>query len=560
MKSSKWMIGLMAMMLMLAFSSSSFAQVQLQIFNTASPGEIVTNKTANTSDPTSTGSGILVSGQLIAVSPLTTTGLILTFPGPITSAGVNDRTWGGVHGGTGPLAGTYGHQVPSVDPIRIEGATGLFANVTAITTINFANGTIRITLPCWNAADPACGNGNNNQSGSFRLVGVRIDANGKTAPLNVTASLSSSANNYIAPGNSSLPIINSLGPGIASMTQSAVTGSNDGAFLVFSNQASGNFADSLATMVIQEGFAAAWRTPTQASTSTTPLPNGTNIRLTFNGLPSGFSITITTRSSSSARPGVNMPAAVTLTRSSTNPSPSTVISFSSTNLTGVENLQLDLVLGGSTSSTLSPGNITVTATMDPIGDVFATGTSATNRNDYPTEANGYLIFAQADVGPLTIGAIAPANTVMLIPYAVKSGFYDTGIAIANTSKDPFGSAGGGATPAAGNITFTLYPRTDTGAGTERTVVTSATIRPGVGLATDGTLAAGGTWTGLVTDLLTAAGQTGDFFGYIFIQCNFVVGHGASYIFDGRGFTSASPVLILPPPASFPRAGVEALNN
>lgn len=553
MKSSKWIFGLMAMVLILAFSSASFAQVQIQLFNTASAGEIKTSRNINTSDPTATGSGILVSGQLIAQSPLTTTNLVLTFPGPITSNGLTRNDLG-----QGPGAST-----PAVDPIRIEGSTGLFANITAITTINFAAGTVTITLPCastFASLGTQCGAANNNQSGSFRLVGVRVDANGKTAPLTVSTALSSSANNYIPPSSPTLNLVAALTDGIGAMAVGAVTGTSSGSFLVFSNQqTAATFADPNATIILTEGFASAWRTTTQATTSTTALANGTNIRLTINGLPSGFTVTITSVGSSSSRPGVNLPAAVTLTASSTTPSPSTTISFTSTSLTAVETLQLQLVLGGSTTSTLTASNITVTATMAPIGDTFLT-TTATTSNNPPIETNGYPVFAQSDVGPLTIGSIAPANTTLLISYAVKVGAYDTGIAIANTSKDPFGANSGGATPSNGTITFTLYPRTDNGVGTEKTVTTSATVRPGLGLDANGMLLAGGTWTGSVTDLLTASATTGDFFGYIFVQTNFVLAHGAAYIFDGRGFTSATPVLVLPPPASTARAGIEALNN
>jgi hypothetical protein len=557
MKSSKWIFGLAAIMFVLATAPSSFAQVQLIINNTPSPGEIQTNRNAQTSDPVSTGSGILISGQLLAISPLTTTTLTLSFGAPITSNGFTNNSVGNGAGAA----------IPPTDPIRIEGNSGVFASVTAITSINFSSGTITITLPCANATVAACGSANNTQSGSFRVVGVRLDVNGKTAPMTVAASLSSSANNYIAPATSSVPTISSLGAGIGSLTQSSLsfTGSvNSGSFLMFTNQTGGAFADAGATIVLAEGFASAWRTSVQVSTNGTTLTNGTDIRLTFTGLPAGVTVTATPAggSTSGNRPTVDTAnSTLAATASSTTPSPTMTIRFLSTNLTTVESLQLALALSGAPTGTLTPGSISVTATHVPIGEALD---STTFSPASPTMTGGYPRFAQADVGPVTIGTIVSATTTLLIPYAVKVGAYDTGIAIANTSADPFGSAGGGATPVSGTIIFTLFPRTDTGAGTSFSLTTSATARPGVGLATDGTLAAGGTWTGLVTDLLTAAGKTGDFFGYIFIQTNFVLAHGASYIFDGRGFTSASPVLVLPPPVSSSRnalgGGVESLNN
>jgi hypothetical protein len=547
MKSSKWMIGLMTLMLVMAFSSTSFAQVQLIINNAPSPSEIQTNRTAQTSDPASTGSGILVSGSLLATSPLTSTVLTLSFGAPITSAAL---VQGNGVAGPGPI--------PTGDPIRIEGQSGVFASVSAVTSVNFPSGTITITLPCANTTSADCGGANNALSGSFRLVGVRIDVNGKTAPLTVTASLSSSANNYIPPSTSTVNTINALGPGVGSVAQGAISGqTNAGTFLVFTNQTGATPAKGSATLVIAEGFASAWRTATQSSTNGTVLPNGTDIRLTFSGVPRGMTVAATPLggSSSNNRPFVNTGAStLSATATSGSPNPTLVIKFGDTNLTSVENLQLDLTLSGAPSTTLTAGAITVVATMVPIGDAL------TATNVPQPQSTGFPRFAQADVGPATVGNIAAATTTLLIPYAVKVGAYDTGIAIANTTADPFGSSGGGATAASGVITFNMFPRTDTGAGTAFTVTTSATVRPGIGLATDGVLASGGTWTGLVTDLMTAAGRTGDFFGYIFIQTNFTFAHGAAYIFDGRGFTSASPVLVLPTPASTPRTPTEALNN
>jgi hypothetical protein len=545
MKSSKWMIGLLTLVLVMAFSSTSFAQVQLIINNAPSPSEIATNRTAQTSDPASTGSGILVSGSLLATSPLTSTVLTLSFGAPITSAALLQG-----NGVAGP------GQIPTGDPIRIEGQSGVFASVSAVTSVNFPSGTITITLPCANTTSADCGGANNALSGSFRLVGVRIDVNGKTAPLTVTSSLSSSANNYIPPSQPTVNTINALGPGIASIEQNAISGqTNAGAFLVFTNQTGSTPAKGTATLVLAEGFASAWRTATQSSTNGTVLPNGTDIRLTFSGVPRGMTVAGTPLGPSSSRPTVNTGTSVLSDTATTGePNPVLIIRFGETNLTGAENLQLNLTLSGAPATTLTAGAITVVATMVPIGDALMP-----NLQPQPQSA-GFPRFAQADVGPATVGNIAAATTTLLIPYAVKVGAYDTGIAIANTTADPFGSSGGGATAASGVISFNMFPRTDTGAGTAFTVTTSATVRPGIGLATDGVLASGGTWTGLVTDLMTAAGRTGDFFGYIFIQTNFTFAHGAAYIFDGRGFTSASPVLVLPTPASSPRTPTEALNN
>jgi len=559
MKSSKWILGVMAAVLIMASASSSFAQVQLQIFNTPSPGEIQTNHHANTSDPTSTGSGILVSGSLVANSPLSTTVLTLTFPAPITSNGVN---WTG-----------QGANVPPTDPIRIEGGTGVFVNVTAITTVNYSAGTVQITLPCWQGAPSGnaavCGNVNNSDSGSFRLVGVRSDVAGKTAPLNVTASINSSANNYIPPSTSSLPVITALGTW-GNVSQASLSGQpNNNTFLLFTNQVGPAFADATATVLITEAFASAWRTATQSSTSVSPLPNGVQIKLTINGLPSGVTATIvpTTGTTSPRLPAIALSTATVTAPTSSNPTANQlVISFTGTStsagpnlqpsLTAIDNilLQLTLSLTG-TLGTLAPGAITLVADNDPVGD-------AQDANGFPTIVGGYPRFA-TDAKTITIGSIRAANTTLLIPYAVRIATlnFETGIAIANTSQDPFGVNAGGATPAAGTVTVSLFPSTATGAGAASTYTSSASTRVGSGMATDGTIPAGATWAVNLTDILSRATPaiTGDFSGYIFVEANFLNAHGVAYVYDGRGFTSNTPALVLPAPLA---RGVnfEALNN
>jgi hypothetical protein len=585
MKSSKWILGLMVAVLVVALAPSSFAQVNIQIFNTPSPQEIATARNAQTADPSSTGNGILVSGALIANSPLTATALTFTFPATITSStsaitctNPDGSSISGCNAGNSP-------NVPTNDPIAISGATGLFAGV-AIASINYNNGTIQLNLP---------GTLNNTGSGTFRLVGVRLDVNGKTAPLNASAALGSSSNNYILQ-TTTVPVISALGPGIGSVTVGANgTNANGGTALLFTNQTTNTPADATASVVIAEGFASAWRTTTQVGTQGIPvaLMNGTLVQLTVNGLPAGVSanLTLAGKGGSSSNGiggatslgGNGVAFATTGSTSATVQAPSgsspnrniAYVQFNSDSLSTVESFQVDITLSGTPSSTLVPGTITLDVTMGPVGPALtpSTATFANQPSQSVTEitppsgtatglSTGYVRFA-ASATTITIGSIVSANTTLLIPYAVRVGTYDTGIAIANTTLDPFG-ASGGATPSAGTMTFTMFPRNATGADPSFALTTSSTVRPGVGLSTSGTLVAGGTWTGLMSDIMTAAGKTGDYFGYIFIQTNFLNAHGAAYIFNGAGFTSSTPVLVLVPPASQSRngpfpTGVESLS-
>ena len=61
--------------------------------------------------------------------------------------------------------------------------------------------------------------------------------------------------------------------------------------------------------------------------------------------------------------------------------------------------------------------------------------------------------------------------------------------------------------------------------------------------------------------MTAAGQTGNFIGYIFIRANFLDAHGTATISDFKTYSLTANVLVLPPPATTPRDSVtvEALD-
>jgi len=490
---------------------------------------------------------------LIANSPLTATALTFTFPSIITSA--TAATTGFNPDGTSIANGTGGFNLPGSDPISISGATGLFANV-SIATVNWTAGTIQLTLP---------GSSNNTGSGTFRLVGVRIDVNGKTAPMNASAALGSSSNNYILQ-TTTIPIITALGPGIGAVTVgSNGTNVNQGTALMFTNQTGGTPADPTAAIVIAEGFASAWRTNTQINSQGLNLAslNGSLIRLTVNGLPAGVTASLSLPGTGGVANALAGNAATGVSfngggLSTTVTSTQTIayVQFNAANLSAVESFEVDFTLSGTPSAALTAGTISVAVTMGPVGAAFSsqqqpTASVSSSVGGNPTLGTSYVRFADAST-TVTIGSIVSANTTMLIPYAVRVGAYDTGIAIANTTLDPFGASGGGATPSAGTLTLTMFPRNATGADPSFALTTSSTVRPGVGLSTSGTLVAGGVWTGLMSDVMTAAGKTGDYFGYIFIQANFLNAHGAAYIFNGAGFTSATPVLVLAPPASNPR--------
>ena len=233
------------------------------------------------------------------------------------------------------------------------------------------------------------------------------------------------------------------------------------------------------------------------------------------------------------------------------------ISWTGGDLTDTGEIQIDIAVTVDTGTTsLSAGSITVNANMAPQGAALSAVVGSENT---PTETGGYPRYSSAATAEVTVVTIAGAATNLLIPFVTYDGLaggFDTGISIANTTSDPFT---GGATAGTGTISFWLYPRTATGAGTVISLTTGTGTTPGVGLATDGTLASGGTWSGLLSELLTAANQTGAFTGYVFIKTSFILGHGTSFVTNFSTFTSASPMLVLDNVQTAARTGFESLS-
>jgi hypothetical protein len=102
------------------------------------------------------------------------------------------------------------------------------------------------------------------------------------------------------------------------------------------------------------------------------------------------------------------------------------------------------------------------------------------------------------------------TTSLLFPFVTNQLGFDTGLAIANTSTDPFGSSG--ATAQAGTCTLNFY-----GAGA-----------PSPNNVTTPNVPSGTVFAGVLSGL--AAG----FQGYIIAQCSFQFAHGFAFITDGVG--------------------------
>jgi hypothetical protein len=428
---------------------------------------------------------------------------------------------------------------PAGKPIAIVNQTGSFlaGGSPVISAVTNATGQIVITIPAQGV--PA--------NGSFTLTGVLASlANSGKTTLVANVSVSPGNNVLIVAGQNNATVITSILPGILApiITPNTTVGT------LLSNIPTNPAAVGFSVR-IRENYIDMYRSAAQYNSGFAT--NGVQLLLTFAGIPTGVTVsgcTATTTSGAvtatfSSGSGTNITATnntVTL-EWTTGPSLTAIddVTFACTTVSA----------GSSATIPLAPGAITLTATLAPTGSALGSGnavlTSATT-GQIPRYASNPL-----PSPPLTVINITAAQTVFMIPFVVAESGFDTGIAMANTTTDPFGTTNG-ARPQNGNITFNIFPRTGSSC-----VVTPSNSTTGVGLTSAGILESGRTYTVLLSELLKVTGSNcpTTMTGYIIGVANFPLGHGSAFVTNFTGFTSSSNVLIMVPPA-LPGAARNAL--
>lgn len=197
------------------------------------------------------------------------------------------------------------------------------------------------------------------------------------------------------------------------------------------------------------------------------------------------------------------------------------------------------VSGGSTTAVWEVLNTSSNASY--VFDVFVTlpaqgttGTAVANLSYAPTITTLTVpAFVDPNAGtPQNAITISQCRTVLLYPYLTSFGGFDTGIAIANTSTDIYGT-----TAQAGSCSFNLYGDVS-GGGTVPTVPAAAwSVNGG---AASATIAAGHTGAFAVSQY--APGFT----GYGIAVCTFQYAHGFAFVADwgNPNYSSAMGYLAL----------------
>jgi hypothetical protein len=186
-------------------------------------------------------------------------------------------------------------------------------------------------------------------------------------------------------------------------------------------------------------------------------------------------------------------------------------------------------------------------TANPGANSPPVGTATVNMSYAPTPPTAFSASAGgaasssltiprfADTSSATnIFSIALCNTVLLYPYVTNIAGFDTGLAIANTTTDPFGTRAQN-----GSCNLNFY----------------GTAAPSLAVNT------GNIATGTVYATLTSTAAAG-FNGYVIAVCNFQLAHGFAFISDlgARNLAMGYLALVLPDGTGSRNNRTEALNN
>jgi len=277
---------------------------------------------------------------------------------------------------------------------------------------------------------------------------------------------------------------------------------------------------------------------------------GTRIKAVFNNIPSGVSIFVATGALGSSSSGLTT---ITLLPSATYLyGGGGLVGLSSTTTKPISLVQLAISNGSAqaawevlTTSTVTPENVDIPVALlyaaNPGNNLPAIGTATVNMGYAPVAADiGGTITSASSSQPIprfidtstakNFFVINLCTTSLLFPYVTEIAGFDTGLAIANTSTDPFGT-----TPQVGTCTLYWYG-TAAPANTVTAAVPSGTV-----------------WAGLTS--LLAPG----FNGYMIATCNFQYAHGFAFVSDlgARNLAMGYLALILNPPLSGNRGLVPA---
>jgi len=500
--------------------------------------------------------------------------LTISLPVPITNTQTFPTTPNGIRvvNGTGAFitanAGNKAATAPAganvgISSISNSGGTiviGLGTPVATSGDIPPQNPTTSVTFAAGTPAVPSYS--------TFDLDGILVSTNGKTGEID--ASMTSTGGVNV--GTGTVAVITTVAAGLVDPT--VPTGSLPAAVLALPNggttaiaggsavlNSAGTAIKSNFTIKIAENYPELFKSAAQfngGGTFPASPASSVLVNVVFKNVPTGLTISgcaaVLTDTSGNTGATVTGSPVVSATNVSAVAPVLTITFTANTTLTTTTVLWVTCtnVSAGTATLPLPSANVTAQVELAPLGAALSSlngALTALNTGQTPR----YQDTLQPTT-PITVVVFPPSQTSLLLTFASVGAGYNTGIAIANTSTDPFTPAGGGATPINGTITFNMY-KID---GTSKSYTTT-TGSPGQGLSAGGVLNSGSVYLVNLSDLLTAAAYGTTFNGYMFITTNFTNAHGAAtvYLTSTGDAALSSPTLIMPAVSTaVPRATID----
>jgi hypothetical protein len=480
-----------AAVMFFSFTLAAFAATQYTVGSTPVTTVVESGKTERTGDisfATSPNAGATVTGTIT-----------LDYRVPITYIPANAIQ---------DIVATDGNTVPTISNPTAVGALGTSTLITFSITPS-------ATTPSLDY--------------SFRLTGIRVDIANNPGAVPMKAYISTTGNTIVV--NQTDPqVINAKYAGIVNFTGTAA---------VRINTVTGEYESPTAPTGVEltatEGFVDAFGVTTTAD-PTQLNTQRMEIRLDKQ-IPAGVTVTFPPTDSTSRW---RLLGSGTLNNASGAAPKVYYEIYNDTNVVAIDYFRLSSVTVEATSGPSSAyidQVINASISLAPVWDEAGSGQLVPR-------------YAYVPVGTVPLITFFSPTTTLLIPFvqnddaaliAEGDPVFGTGFAIANTTKDP-GAAMGftGAVQQSGRFTFYLY----SDAGVLTTV--PSTALPAKSILSGGSLAAGKTYTVLLSEVLAAATPAAieQFKGYIFIVCQFTNAHGEYFISDWETFTHGALMLVV----------------
>jgi len=308
------------------------------------------------------------------------------------------------------------------------------------------------------------------------------------------------------------------------------------------NSSSAGSAATNFFVYVNEGFQNAFKTVAEEADNATgglAVNSGTRVTMTFNGIPTNLGIYLpqVVFSTAAGAPGTGSSLTLQLNPlAASGPANATTIATSPSSVNGLGLVQIPV------SGTTATATYEVTADNPTAIDSFAVPVylqAATN-----TLSAGSTLTVTTGLAPQpataaslvpsfssTAPSIATFNTIpfgacstnLLFPFVTNANGFETGIAIANTSKDPFSTK-----IQSGICTLNFYQSGVSGA-TNPAAVTAPNLSEGA----NQPYLAGEDYAFTLTQALAVnAANPATFQGYVIAQCAFSYAHAFAYILGG----------------------------